>query len=300
VPPAAAYEKREPVTFRNQQRSEERSVARGLSPSHLDRPVSNMTEGTTRSDGNGVSIRYAQAILQLYAQLRRRGCSEDELLCVRNAYDLAVPLFASRFRSNGKPFLAHLVGTGSILALHGASIPVVAAGLLHPAYLEGDFGDAWTGITNARRRQLREAVDGEVEKLVHGYTCFAWNHQTIMAMPDHLDMLNAEQRHLVLMRLANDLEDHLDLGMLYSRKQDRVDERRQDRRRSLVTIAERLGYCELAHELGVVYADHDAADVPDTLRTHHTSSYTVAPAHCGGLSRVARYTARLVKALRTV
>jgi (p)ppGpp synthase/HD superfamily hydrolase len=217
--------------------------------------------------------RYAQTNLQLYAQLRGRGCSEDQLLCARRAYEVAVSLFTGQFRPNGKPFLAHLVGTASILATHGAPIPVVAAGLLHAAYLQGEFGDGRATIIAARRRKLCQAVGDEVEKIIAGYTWFAWNDQALIAMQDNLDMLIPEQRDLVLIRLANALEDHLDLGMLYSGKRYRP-----DRFSLLVAVADQLGYRELAQDLAVVYADHEAGSIPDVLRVGHTSSYTVAPA----------------------
>jgi (p)ppGpp synthase/HD superfamily hydrolase len=216
---------------------------------------------------------YAQTILQLYAQLRELGCSKSQLLLMRGTYELAVSLFTSQFRANGKPFLAHLVGTASILATHGASISVVAAGLLHAAYLQGEFGDGRAGITNARRRKVRQTVGDEVEKLIFEYTRFAWNRQTIIAMQDHINAPSPEQRHLVLIRLANDLEEHLDLGMLYSNRRDR-----SDRARPLVAVADRLGYCELAQDLASVYADHNTTSVPDVLRTDQTNSYTVVPA----------------------
>ena len=222
--------------------------------------------------------RYAQTNLQLYAQLTELGCSDEQLIIVRNAYKLAMRLFTSRFRANDKPFLAHLVGTASILARHGAPLPVVAAGLLHAAYLQGEFGDGQIGITNTRRRKVRQAVGEEVEKLIAEYTCFAWNHQAIIAMRDGLDTLSPKQRALVLIRLANDLEDRLDLGMLYSGKQDRANQSQRDEVHPLATIADQLGHSELAQHLAAVYAEQDATSVPDVLRTDHTVSYTGAPA----------------------
>ena len=79
--------------------------------------------------------------LQLYGQMLRAGRPEQELRLVRDAYELAVRLFAGHFRGNGKPFLAHLVGVASILAEHGHPIELVTAGLLHSVYSFGEFGD---------------------------------------------------------------------------------------------------------------------------------------------------------------
>jgi hypothetical protein len=49
-------------------------------------------------------------------QLRRSGDDEADLALVRNGYDLAMRLCPASFRGSGKPLLAHLVGTTSILA----------------------------------------------------------------------------------------------------------------------------------------------------------------------------------------
>jgi len=86
-------------------------------------------------------IQYAQTNLQLYSQLMQAGHSANELGTVRKAYDLAVQLFAGAFRANGKPFIAHLVGTASILAKAETGIDVTTAGLLHSVFSHGEFGD---------------------------------------------------------------------------------------------------------------------------------------------------------------
>ena len=74
---------------------------------------------------------YAQTNLQLYAQLRRANADESDLALVRRGYDLAMHLCPASFRGSGKPLLAHLVGTASILASLGQPTRVVTAGLLH-------------------------------------------------------------------------------------------------------------------------------------------------------------------------
>ena len=76
---------------------------------------------------------YAQTNLQLYTQLRRAGYSNDRLALVRSGYDLALRLCTASFRGSGKPLLAHLVGTASILASVDQSPVVVTGGLGAPA-----------------------------------------------------------------------------------------------------------------------------------------------------------------------
>ncbi len=84
---------------------------------------------------------YAQTNIQLFNQLRQDGYSDADLILVRNAYELAMVLFTGRFQPSGKSFIAHVVGTASILAWLRLPAPVVAAGLLHNVYENGDFGD---------------------------------------------------------------------------------------------------------------------------------------------------------------
>jgi len=43
------------------------------------------------------------------------GYDEQEIAAVKNSYELAMTLFTGRFRGSGKTFIAHLVGTASIL-----------------------------------------------------------------------------------------------------------------------------------------------------------------------------------------
>lgn len=74
---------------------------------------------------------YAQTNLQLFNQLRLNGYSNTELACIFNAYKLVVSLYTACFRPSGKTFIAHLVGTATILSFLRAPASVVAAGLLH-------------------------------------------------------------------------------------------------------------------------------------------------------------------------
>src|SRR5207244_4190438 len=117
---------------------------------------------------------YSQTNIQLYGQLFQADWPDADLRGVQAAYELAMSLFAGHFRPNHKPFLAHLVGTASILATHGADSTSVAAGLLHSAYSHGEFGDGSRGMTSAKRRTVRRAVGDPCESLIARYTSFRW------------------------------------------------------------------------------------------------------------------------------
>ena len=122
---------------------------------------------------------YAQTNIQFFNQLRSLEYSAADLVLVRDSYELAMELFAGRFRPSGKPFLCHLVGTASILASLKVSPVLVAAGLLHAAYMQGNFGAARGGMSRAKRRRVRSVVSDEVEKLVASYGKLLWSEKTV-------------------------------------------------------------------------------------------------------------------------
>lgn len=224
---------------------------------------------------------YAQTNLQLYTQLRSAGYSDPQLALVRRGYDLAMRLFSASFRGSGKPLLAHLVGTASILAAINRSETVVTAGLLHAAYALGDFGDGRFGITDAKRARVSDAVGTPVEDLVARYTLFDWNRNTIPAIRERVGTLTPIERDVLVIRLANELEDHLDNGILYCGN----GEARRDYIRSplnqSVEMAQGLGLPELAAELDRAFRETLDAELPRVLATPHDYTFVQPPASLG-------------------
>jgi (p)ppGpp synthase/HD superfamily hydrolase len=220
---------------------------------------------------------YAQTNLQLYAQLRRAGGSEEELALVRKGYDLAMHLCPASFRGSGKPLLAHLVGTASILAAIGQPARVVTAGLLHAVYVFGDFGDASRGITEARRECVRAAVGAEVEDLIVQYTRFEWNSRTIPGIRQRVSTLSQAELEVLIIRLSNELEDHLDCGVLYC---GNGEQRRAYIRSPLnqsVDMARTLGQMKLADALDEAFQETLAAELPAALRNPHDYTFVQPP-----------------------
>ena len=99
----------------------------------------------------------AQTNLQLYNQLRARGWSPAELGLLHRAYELTVSLYSGYFQNDGKPFVAHTVGVASILGHLERPAELVAAGLLHNVYTNGDFGDGRVYSARTARRRPRAA-----------------------------------------------------------------------------------------------------------------------------------------------
>jgi (p)ppGpp synthase/HD superfamily hydrolase len=223
------------------------------------------------------SVGYAQTNLQLFRQMRQEGYGDADLEAVRRAYDLAARLFTCMYRGSGKPLLAHLVGTASVLVSLRARVPLVAAGVLHAAYFFGDFGDARGGATPAKRQRLAEAAGAEVEEIIRRYDALRWDSQTIAEIHAGAGSLSGLDREVLLLRLANELEDHLDLGVLYC---GNADTRRKAVREWLhlcVELAQRLEQPALASAFERVFGEILSEDVPEVLRQREDFTHSLRP-----------------------
>ena len=193
------------------------------------------------------TFRYAQTNVQLYDQLFEADHSTAQLETLARAHDLAVSLLYSLFRPEGEPFVTHLIGTASILVRYRAPFPVVLAGLLHAAYDFGEFGGLRRGITPARRRRVRAIVGDEAETVIYRYTRFAWNSQVMESLPRLLPGMSENDRNIVLMRLANELEEGMGVSLLYCHPETR--RQRVDNLALCIPVAEAMGLPDLAAEL---------------------------------------------------
>jgi len=196
----------------------------------------------------------AQTILQLNNQLRRTGYSEDDQRALIDAYNLAAELFSGRFRGSGKTFIAHLVGTASILVAHKSEITVVIAGLLHAAYEQGDFGHGLLRGRSQDRAEITSAIGAQAERLVHGYEQLPWTSAAIAGYAQQTIGVDGERHKLLLIRMANELEEHLDCNILYCNDARQRLQRLDELGDTMVRLTRQLGQAELADEL------HDAIE----------------------------------------
>jgi (p)ppGpp synthase/HD superfamily hydrolase len=221
---------------------------------------------------------FAQTNIQLVNQLRDEGYSAAEILPVIMSYETAIRLFTGLFRACGKTFIAHLVGTASILGRLRASSSVVAAGLLHAAYASGDFADAKSGTTESRRDWVRSRVGTEVEEYVSRYAALKWTRDTAPPIWLEIDNLESIDRDVLLIRLANELEEFLDFGILYSGEEKRRQYVDGYLEKLMVQMAERLGYPALAMEIDKAFAETIRAKIPHALLGRGKDmSFLVAP-----------------------
>ena len=209
-------------------------------------------------------------------QLRALEYTDDEIAAVHDAYKSAMKIFCGQFRACGRPFLCHLVGTASILASCGASVTMIKAGLLHAAYTQGRFGGAdGAGVTDKKRDHLRRAIGKDTETLIAGYAAFPWNDKMVSKVVAIRDALPLDAAKMLLIRLANELDEHRDLAILYSRK---AHARMDANLPRFIDLAEALGLPGLAATFATVYGRFESASVPAALRSKKNSSYFVRPA----------------------
>jgi hypothetical protein len=219
----------------------------------------------------------AQTNLQLYRQLVDQGLAPSNLAAVHRAYDLAASLFAGVYRASGKPFVAHLVGTASLLAAQGAPSRLVTAGLLHSAYLMGSFGDGPPGRTPRRQERLVEAVGGEVEALVSRYATFPWKGAHARGAGQWPASLGPLDREVLTLRLANELEELIDFDVLYSEDAERRRDEALDGLPVWTAWARGLSAERLALALEAVGLEMNARRQPEELRTNRVRSYRPLP-----------------------
>ena len=110
--------------------------------------------------------------------------------------------------------------------------------------------------------QLRLVVGTEAEHLIAQYTTSTWDERTVSALRKNLPLPGSVAREVLLIRLANELEDHLDCAALYSG----AAEYRRDVIRSYlfqcIDIAEKLGFPALASALSRAFEETLSMELP--------------------------------------
>jgi (p)ppGpp synthase/HD superfamily hydrolase len=234
--------------------------------------------------------RIAQTNLQLYNQLRLQRRSPDDLALIRRCYELSVTLYTGRFQGDDKPFVAHTIGVASIMGQLGISSVVVGAACIHNVYGNGDFGDGLSEIaTPQRRRFVADAVGEEVEECVYRFRSFRLYPTTIEEITSRLDQLNARDRDLVTMDLADHLEKYVDYGVLYFGDSTWVTDFIEHHGKALIEIANRLGQPQLANALAEAFDDTARQTVPPELKREkqHRAIELVMPLSCTRRPRIA-------------
>jgi (p)ppGpp synthase/HD superfamily hydrolase len=217
---------------------------------------------------------YAQTNIQLFNQLQRDGYRDGQLRLIADAYILATRLFAARFELSGKCFMAHAIGTASILSANVAPAELIAAGLLHNVYRNGDFGDYRKTITAAKRKRITNTVGQAVELCVYRFAVQRWNAERLRATYAQLSGMQELDRQVVLLYLADQLAKHLGLEILYRRDYEQCRHYYWEFGPLLVDMAQQLGYLGLSHQLQEAIQATLESTVPAELRSSDSRHFS--------------------------
>lgn len=223
------------------------------------------------------SLPNAQTTVQLFEQLRHQEYTDVQLQRVRSACTAALELFAGCMHTCGKPYIAHCTGAAGAMAALGAPADLVVAGLLHGAYMWGDFG-AWRIVLPLKRQDVRRRFGARVERYIFTFHTLPWNVEAITAFSDQLVGLDPLRRNVVLMRLASDLDNMRAGSIQYRADAERARESLRRRGPILVKLADQLGFPTLSRALTAAVAETLNGSVPAELRSDFVTGTLLAPA----------------------
>jgi predicted RNA-binding protein YlxR (DUF448 family) len=228
---------------------------------------------------------YAQTNIQLYRQLQEKAYFQDDLLFIHNSYELAAQYFSGRFQRNGKDYIAHLVGTASVLASLSLPREVVALGLLHNVYRTADFGDGQSGVTERRRTRIIQTVGQEVEQMAARFYSFPWSPKVWTDISENPSTLSLLDRTIVILYLADTVEHGLDFGYCYYDVKDAQRYSSPSHSPLLIDIARKLGLPDLAKALDRIYSTNSGVTIPQEFQSAQGRGFTI-PKSCRRRSTV--------------
>ena len=165
------------------------------------------------------------------------------------------------------------MGTASILTAYRAAAPVIVAGLLHAAYEQGDFLPFGERSPESCRRTVRQVVDDDAEALITRYAVFPWKAANYHTIFERKPEFAAANRDILIIRVANELEDCLDNGLLYCSERRRKVGIREVAK--CIQLANALRLPKLVEELKRAFVRTRDTDIPPLLAGRHIHSYSL-------------------------
>jgi hypothetical protein len=211
---------------------------------------------------------FAQTWPQLLQQLRKQNWSVDEIQRAKRCHDVGRELANGLYRASGKPFIAHLIGTASILAAYGAPPVLVESALVHAAY---------DGLAVARdgadggAAALRQRVGANVERVLREFAEIDFRRLPPPESDDDLTSYRVDAARVLLMRVANEIEEFLDGAATLDAKRRDTSAIAAHARKVLPTL--RFGALLQAFDRAIALNDGLAGSVPDSLSDNRSQSY---------------------------
>ena len=118
-------------------------------------------------------------------------------------------------------------------------------------------------------------MGGDVEEYIAQYTDLRWNEQLAWSLSEKLETLSQHEREVVLIRLANELEDYLDLGILFCGLKKRTQAGyRASAENILCDIARKLGFPQLAEALKTEFEKAEIAGEQNRFKTIRSRDFS--------------------------
>jgi len=207
----------------------------------------------------------ARTYPQLMNQAIACGMDAGSLRRLKAAHVLAANMTFGLHRAQGVPFLCHLTGTASIALAENAPLDVVLAAQLHAAYILYAFDGSDRRVRPSQRSLIAREVGERAERLVWDYAHLPW--ESVSALDAHhaqLATVPPATRQLLLLRLVNELDDHLGLAAAYANPAH-ARERAAELGGRVVELARRLEHPRLAADLEEAYAAEAEASLPEIV-----------------------------------
>jgi uronate dehydrogenase len=241
---------------------------------------------------------FALTYPQLVRQAITAGLDDQALRELRDVFEVAQRHFDGLYRAGGQPFICHLVRTASILLAESQPLPLVEAALLHAAYDAHRYEHstrAWPG--RQARRRLRRDVGSDVEQIVWAFHELEWERIgtpeiELLALP----RASLQQRGVLALCIANDLENHLDLALWY-RSGRRFQQRIESDGPTIVRMARELRMTLLADELATVFQETLTQPLPVAVRWDRSQGFEVPVRMTSRTSTAARFASRVRRGL---
>ncbi|TCK19040.1 hypothetical protein DFR30_2333 [Thiogranum longum] len=247
-----------------------------------------------------LSLTYPQFVIQCV----NHGYDNASLRKVRDAYEFMEEMSDGLFRAQGAPFSCHLLRTASIVLSTGAALPVVLAAMVHSAYRLRLFKNSRRRAYRlSHRSHLQTILGSDVEMLVYAYAHLPWySPDTLDQHLANLESATQSTRNVLTIRLADELEDWLDLSLAFMDR-DQVACRIEAYGSLCIRLAERMELEGLANSMRDAAAQYRNMELPDVALMHRHRAYERSRAHLWEMSApeawLLNFARRVVLALRS-
>jgi (p)ppGpp synthase/HD superfamily hydrolase len=220
---------------------------------------------------------FAQNYPQLMNQAAASALSQADLLRLRQAFDFSQLVANGFYRAQGIPLLNHLVRTASIVLSQTSSIDAVITALLHASFVIDQFeGSTKSHNQEVKQKDIEKVFGSKASHLLLAYGKMGWygKKEVRHYIDTHLTLTD-EVRVLLLIRLANELEDHMDFAMAYTQP-SRIARRSLAYGTDCVDLARVLGFDSIANMLETILIEQKAIEVSAQLRSIYGQGYAVS------------------------